>query len=55
MSFLEEVLTKIEEAKREIFRIEATNENRHSLDDAYAGLTKAETAIEEIICKCASG
>lgn len=46
---LERALEAILEAKREIILIEATNSNRKTLDDAYAGLVKAENAITRLI------
>lgn len=46
---LERALDAIQEAKREIILTEATNANRKALDDAYAGMAKAEQAIRQLI------
>lgn len=45
---LERCLESIQEAKREIILLEATNENRKDLDGAYQGLAMAERSIERL-------
>lgn len=46
---LERTLESIQEAKREIILIEATNRNRKDLDDAFQGLVTAERSIERLL------
>ena len=52
---LERALEAIAEAKREIILTEATDDKRKALDDAYAGLAKAESAIAKLIGSCEFG
>ena len=46
---LERALEAIADAKREIIRTEANKANSQMLEDAYAGLSKAELAIWQLI------
>ena len=46
---LERALEAILGAKRESILIEASKENPKTLDDAYAGLAKAEQALQQLI------